>query len=63
LFRYSETELHFHCFPARCYDVAPDGRRFFVTRGGTFPPPSPVTHIHLVQNWLEEVKARVPTDR
>jgi hypothetical protein len=50
------------CGPIRCYDVAPDGQRFFVTEGLPAPEPAPVTHIHLVLNWLEEVKARVPTD-
>jgi dipeptidyl aminopeptidase/acylaminoacyl peptidase len=51
------------CAPLRCYDVAPDGQRFFMTQDLPAPEPSPVTHIHLIQNWLEEVKVRVPRDR
>ena len=51
------------CSPTRCYDVAPDGQRFFTTQRLPAPEPSPVTHIHLVQNWLEEAKARVPKRR
>jgi Tol biopolymer transport system component len=51
----------------RSWDVAPDGQRFyFISRvppkpGSTSEPP--VTHIRLVQNWLEELKAKVPTGR
>ena len=51
------------CSPARCYDVTLDGQRFIKTEPLPAPEPAPVTHIHLIQNWLEEVKARVPRDR
>jgi hypothetical protein len=47
------------CGPIRCYDVAPDGQRFFMTQGLPAPEEAPVTHIHLVQDWTEELKARV----
>jgi serine/threonine-protein kinase len=60
LFSFSSREVGFVGSPARCYDVSRDGQRFFAIQGGRFSPPPPVTHIHLVQNWLEEVKARVP---
>ncbi len=63
LFSFRDQELMFDCTAVRCYDVAPDGQRFFVVQGGELSSPLPVTHIHLVQNWLEEVKARVPTHR
>jgi hypothetical protein len=63
LFRISPTDSSFWGIPARCYGVSPDGQRFFAIREGKMPPPPSVTHIHLVQNWLEEVKARVPTGR
>jgi Tol biopolymer transport system component len=63
LFSFSTRELRLPCFPARCYDVSADGQRFFAIQEGEVPPPPSVTHIHLVQNWLEEVKARVPTGR
>lgn len=50
------------CGPIRCYDVAPDRQRFFKDESLPAPDPTPVTQIHLIENWLEEVKARVPTD-
>jgi Tol biopolymer transport system component len=43
----------------RQYDVAPDGR-FLMMRETKRPPMKP-TQMILVQNWLEELKARVPT--
>jgi hypothetical protein len=49
------------CIPTRCYDVAPDGQQFyFVVR----PQPTElplVTHINLAENWVEELKAKVPS--
>jgi serine/threonine-protein kinase len=63
LFTFSSRELSFSCVPVRCYDVSSDGQQFYVNQGGDFPPTPPVTHISLIQNWLEEVKARVPTGR
>ncbi len=38
------------------YDVAPDGR-FVVVRPEPLPP---VTQLHLVQSWHEELKRLVP---
>jgi hypothetical protein len=51
------------CFPGRCFDVSPDGERFYGIQREPYIPPSPVTRIHLVQRRLEEVKARVPAGR
>jgi hypothetical protein len=31
-----------------------------VTAAETPSPPSAVTHINLIQNWFEELKAKVP---
>ena len=63
LFSFPARELAFNCTPANCYSVSSDGQRFFVIRSDdALTGPPPVTHIHLIQNWLEEVKARVPTD-
>ncbi len=56
-------DLPFACIPVRCYDVAPDGQRFYVTQARMPPPPPVVTHINLVLNWLEELKAKVPVRR
>jgi len=63
LFRISATESSFWGGPSRCYGVSADGQRFFAIQEGKVPPPPSVTHIHLVQNWLEEVKVRVATGK
>jgi Tol biopolymer transport system component len=51
------------CAPIRCYDVTPDGQRFYAAQWRTPPPPPAVTHIDLVFNWFEELKAKVPPGR
>jgi hypothetical protein len=43
------------------YDVAPDGQTFYFVQRPIPPPPPVVTHVDLVQNWFEELKAKVPT--
>jgi hypothetical protein len=43
----------------RPYDVSPDGRFLMVTQKDRAPVF--VSQMILVQNWLEELKARVPT--
>lgn len=40
----------------RGYDVAPDGQGFIVTRVSD----APAARIHVILNWLEELKRRVP---
>ena len=62
LFAFDNTRLRITCGPIRCYEVAPDAQSFYGVQTTPSPPTPPVTHIHLVLNWLEEVKARVPTD-
>ncbi len=37
------------------YDVAPDGKHFVMLQDVTWP-----TRIHVVLNWFEELKERVP---
>ena len=44
----------------RVYDVTPDGR-FVITQQRDAPQP-PITHVTLVQNWLEELKRLAPTN-
>jgi hypothetical protein len=44
----------------RTFDVAPDGRRFLMIQQRDSAPQPPVTHVVLVQNWLEELKRLVP---
>jgi Tol biopolymer transport system component len=62
LFRFLSTEFLFRCQGARpFYDVSRDGQRFYVIRRLEAPSGVPVTHISLVQNWFEELKAKVPT--
>jgi hypothetical protein len=45
----------------RTYDVAPDGRRFLMIQQRDLPQP-PLTHVVLVQNWLDELKRLAPTN-
>jgi eukaryotic-like serine/threonine-protein kinase len=61
LFVFAEGSLPLLCGPIRCYDVAPDGQRFYAVQYRTRPRPPVVTRINLIQNWLEELKAKVPT--
>jgi hypothetical protein len=63
LFGFHQLDLRFACVPARCYDVKPDGQGFFGVQTIPPQPVAPVTHIQLVQNWAEEVKAKVPTGK
>jgi Tol biopolymer transport system component len=44
----------------RGYDVTPDGRRFLMVQDKERPATAAAEMI-LVQNWIEELKARVPT--
>ena len=57
--------------PIRRYDVAPDGRFLVATSDESlFPehlraviePPPAQTHLFYVQNWFEELKARLPVN-
>ena len=45
--------------PVRGYDVTPDGQRFLMVRPVDLPP-EPATELVLVENWFEELKARLP---
>jgi Tol biopolymer transport system component len=49
--------------PVRSYDVAPDGQRFYTFQMQMPQPPLAVTQINLIENWFEELKAKVPTRR
>ena len=46
----------------RGYDVTADGQRFYFTQTKERPPIR-ATQMILVQNWFEELKAKVPTGR
>lgn len=43
--------------PGFSFDVAPDSGRFVLIHGVEAPP---VREIHVVLNWFEELKSRVP---
>ena len=63
LFEFDDRDVRFGGSPARSYDVAPDGQRFYAVQWQTPPPPPTVTHINLFLNWFEELKAKVPPAR
>jgi Tol biopolymer transport system component len=48
--------------PVRGYDITPDGRRFLIPEPPRYVP-AEVTQLNLVQNWVEELKAKVPIGR
>jgi serine/threonine-protein kinase len=60
LFAFDPRELRLACTPVRCFDVTADGERFYVTQTQPPHPPPAVTHISLILNWFEELKAKVP---
>ena len=47
--------------PIRGWDVSADGQRFLVVRP-IAPTDKPVTVMHVVLNWAEELKRLVPTN-
>jgi len=55
-----DRDLTFLCSPVRCYDVAPDGQRFYAHQLHRVPSPPAVTHINLILNWFEELKRKAP---
>ena len=59
LFPFDPGELLFGGDPLRAYDVSPDGLRFYAARQSTRSSPPVVTHINLILNWFEELKAKV----
>jgi Tol biopolymer transport system component len=63
LFEFDPTDLVFACLPSRCYDVALDGQSFYAMQVRTPPPRPVVTHINLIPNWFEELKAKAPVKR
>ena len=46
----------------RTYDITPDGRRFLVKERQKYDP-KPVTELHLVRNWFEELKRLSPAGK
>ena len=60
LFTFDERDLALSGDPVRGYDVAADGLRFYAVQRVTPPPAPVVTHINVITNWFEELKAKVP---
>jgi serine/threonine-protein kinase len=60
LFAFDNGNVNFACTPTRCYDVARDGQRFYAMQTWRRQPARTVTHINLIPNWFEELKAKVP---
>jgi eukaryotic-like serine/threonine-protein kinase len=56
----ADERTRFGCQPVPCYAVAPGGDRFYTVRMVPTTPPEPVTHVNVVLNWTEELKAKVP---
>ena len=49
--------------PMRGYDVTPDGEHFVLMRqSAELPREEPFTQMHVVLNWTEELKRRVPVE-
>jgi Tol biopolymer transport system component len=55
-------DVRMTCNPTNCYAVADGGQQFLAVRMRPQPAP-PVTHINLILNWFDEVKAKVPAGR
>ena len=59
LFPFRDPDLRFAANPFSGFEVAPDGEHFVTTQAVPSPPLPPVTQIHLVLNWIEDVKAKL----
>jgi eukaryotic-like serine/threonine-protein kinase len=60
-FQFDSREVRLRCVVSRCFDVAPSGSAFYAMRSVPQPPPPPVTHVSIVQNWVEQLKAKAPS--
>jgi serine/threonine-protein kinase len=59
LFEYDTRAFRIASRWLRAYDVAPNGERFYALQVVPVEPLPPVTHISLILNWFEELKAKV----
>ena len=55
-----DDQLTFASVPTRSYDVARDGSRFYAVQYRNPPPAPPITHISVILNWFEQLRAKVP---
>lgn len=64
LFEFDNNDLQsFICGGARCYDVSPDGQRFYAVKAEAPPPKPRVTHINLIENFYEVLEAKAPATK
>ena len=63
LFEFSNRDVFLYAFPGRAYDVALDGERFYAMQPLRTMSSPVATHVNLVLNWFEELKAKVPAGR
>jgi hypothetical protein len=49
--------------PLRNFDVTPDGQRFIMPKESGSTREGPFTQMHIVLNWIEELKRRVPAGK
>ena len=59
LFRLDTARLQSH-FPTPGFDVSPNGDRFLFAQHDVTTPPPPPNQIQVIENWFEELKAKVP---
>jgi serine/threonine-protein kinase len=59
LFEFEAETLQFKGNPVRCYDVAPDGQRFYAVHGNMMAFPAPVRHLNYMPHWIDSLKAKV----
>jgi hypothetical protein len=63
LFAFNLRDLGFSCAPLRCYDVSPDGQRFYVVQHPNPLPLPVVTHVKLALHWFDELETKVPVSK
>jgi hypothetical protein len=63
LFHFAQHDFAFTGCPVRGYDLAPDGKRFYVFQRAAAPAAPVVTHIEIVLNWLTDLQVTLPGAR
>jgi len=63
LFEFDPKVLNFDCSPVRCYEVAQDGQLFYAWQNDIPPALPPVTHINIIENWVEQLAQKAPVRR
>ena len=63
LFRFRDADLRSYSTPFPGYDVSGDGQRFYLTQAVASSPAPAATTVHLVLNWFEDLKVKIPAGR